>query len=42
MRADMTKPIGQNGKRPIANPFPDGVRLMGKFSSMGAYYGYVW
>ena len=40
VRADMTKSVGPNGKRPLVNPFPDGVRLMSKFTKMGHHYAY--
>ena len=40
LRRDMTKPIGSDGHRPFANPFPEGVALVKKFRSMGQYYHY--
>lgn len=40
VRADMTQPVGANGHRPLANPFPEGVRLMKKFTKLGHYYAY--
>ena len=39
-RADMTQPVGINGHRPIANPFPAGVALMRKATKMGHHYAY--
>ena len=40
LRRDMTKPIGRNGHRPYANPFPEGIMLMKKAKSMGHYYSF--
>ena len=39
VRRDMTKPI-VGGHRPYANPFPAGVLLMKKATSMGNHYAY--
>ena len=38
LRRDMTKPIGPDGHRPYANPFPEGVALMRKARRMGLHY----
>ena len=38
LRRDMSKPIGPDGHRPYANPFPDGVALMRKARRMGLHY----
>ena len=38
LRRDMSKPIGPDGHRPYANPFPEGVALMRKARRMGLHY----
>ena len=38
LRRDMSKPVGDNGHRPYANPFPEGDDLMKKAKSMGSHY----